>query len=203
MSMIIGLTGPTGAGKTTVSNFFKSMNVAVIDADFVSRSIIETDKSILPKLIDEFGRDIVDENGRLIRKLLASRAFSSKTLTEKLNAIMLPAILSEIENLIYKLSLNGQKLIVLDAPLLFESGANNLCDIVISVVASYDTRMKRILKRDLITVDMAKKRMLVQKDTEFYLNNSDFILDGERDISEILDDAKQLILEIRKKIDCE
>ena len=94
-------------------------------------------------------------------------------------------------------------MIVLDAPLLFESGANNLCDIVISVVASYDTRMKRILKRDLITADMAKKRMLVQKDTEFYLNNSDFILDGERDISELLDDAKQLILEIRKKIDCE
>ncbi len=203
MSMIIGLTGPTGAGKTTVANCFKSMNVAVIDADFVSRSIIDTDKSILQKLIDEFGRDIVDENGRLIRKLLASRAFSSKTLTEKLNAIMLPAILSEIENLIYELSLNGQKLIVLDAPLLFESGANNLCDIVISVVASYDTRMKRILKRDLITADMAKKRMLVQKDTEFYLNNSDFILDGERDISELLDDAKQLILEIRKKIDCE
>lgn len=201
--MIIGLTGPTGAGKTTVANCFKSMNVAVIDADFVSRSIIDTDKSILQKLIDEFGRDIVDENGRLIRKLLASRAFSSKTLTEKLNAIMLPAILSEIENLIYELSLNGQKLIVLDAPLLFESGANNLCDIVISVVASYDTRMKRILKRDLITADMAKKRMLVQKDTEFYLNNSDFILDGERDISELLDDAKQLILEIRKKIDCE
>lgn len=203
MSMIIGLTGPTGAGKTTVANCFKSMNVAVIDADFVSRNIIDTDKSILPKLIDEFGRDIVDENGRLIRKLLASRAFSSKTLTEKLNAIMLPAILSEIEDLIYKLSLNGQKLIVLDAPLLFESGANNLCDVVISVVASYDTRMKRILKRDLITEDMAKKRMLVQKDTEFYLNNSDFILDGERDISELLDDAKQLILEIRKKIDCE
>lgn len=202
-TVIIGLTGQTGAGKSTVSNLFRTMNMPVIDADVVARKVLDEDKSLILRLAEIFGNDIINKDKSLNRGLLASRAFSSKENVEKLNKIMFPAITLKMNKDINDLKNLSCEFIILDAPLLFESKLNELCTTVISVVADYNTRLDRIVTRDKITIELAKKRMSMQKSEEFFKNNSDFILDGGAKLDCFLQEAAQLIYKLRKKFGCE
>lgn len=202
-TIIVGITGQTGAGKTAVASFLKDIGINVIDADVVSREVLSKNKHIIKILKDEFGSDILNIDETVNRKLLAERAFSSKGKTEKLNEIMFPPIVLEIKKIIDDLKQKSTDIIILDAPALFESGSDKFCDIIVSVIALYDTRLKRIMKRDSIKMELAKKRISVQKPESFYRNNSDFILNGEEELEDLLKSSSQLISDIRKEINCE
>lgn len=184
---LIGLTGPTGAGKSYVCEKFKQRGFNIVSADENARSVIDKNKNILPELQKEFGQDII-ENGVLNRKLLAKRAFESKQKTEKLNAIMHPAIM--------ELCINEAKMpCIFDASQLFEAGGEKECYKVISVLAPKETRLNRIMKRDSINKEQALQRMSAQFDDDYFIDNSDYIIynDG-RDIDTQIDNILDTIL---------
>lgn len=173
---VIGLTGQSGAGKTTVSRVFSQNGFAVIDADIISREVTEKGQPCLTELSEAFGSDIVNSDGTLNRKRLGSIVFSDREKLRQLNGIIYPYIIYRIISRIDELSEEGRELILLDAPTLFEANADDLCDLIISVTADESIRMSRIIARDNITPEAAKKRFESQYSEHFFVNHSDFVI---------------------------
>lgn len=174
--LTIGLTGKTGAGKSTVADLLKEKGCYIIDGDVIARQITEKGSEVLPILQKAFGEDILDENGELIRKKLAERAFSSKESTALLNSITHPVIkerslieIKNAENL-------GYKTAIIDAAALLDSDCKDLCEKIIVVTAPDDIRLERILSRDGITKQQALTRIKAQKDDEYYFSHADIII---------------------------
>lgn len=164
----IGLTGPTGAGKGYVSKYLSGLGFHILDSDRYVKKIYENNPALLLHLAEEFGNDIFID-GVLDRKRLAKIAFSSKENTEKLNHIVHPEVIALCEK-------EAKPPAVLDAPQLFEAGAQDKCYKIISVTAPYDVRLRRIMERDSITREQAIERMSAQFSEEYYIKNSDFVI---------------------------
>ena len=174
--LIIGLTGKTGAGKTTVASYLKEKGCYIIDGDVIARQITEKGSEVLPMLQKAFGDDILDEKGELIRKKLAQRAFSSKENTAILNSITHPVIKKRSEDEIAKAESLGYKTALIDAAALLDSDCKDLCKKIIVVTAPEEIRLERILQRDGITKAQAMTRIKAQKDDEYYFNHADIII---------------------------
>lgn len=174
--LVIGLTGKTGAGKTTVASYLKEKGCYIIDGDIIARQTTEKGSDVLPVLQKAFGEDILDENGELIRKRLAERAFSSKENTDLLNSITHPAITQRFKSELAKAETQGYKTAVIDAAALLESSGKDLCQKIIVVHADKETRLDRILKRDGITTEQAITRINAQKDDDYYLSQAHIII---------------------------
>ncbi len=181
--MVIGLTGQTGSGKTSACRKFMENGFAVINADEIARSIMEPDSVCLKEVAECFGSDILNPDMSLNRQHLADIVFNNPNKLEMLNSITYPHITSEILSLIRVNSAQGNKLILLDAPTLFESRADDFCEIIISVIADEKTRMNRIIERDNLTAEQAAARMSSQHSEKFFVDNSDFIIRNNNDIS--------------------
>lgn len=190
--MVVGLTGQTGAGKSTISRIFAENGFSVINADTVSREVVEAGSPCLAEINDFFGDSIIAEDGSLNRKALASIVFSDKTKLETLNTIIYPYITGEILRKIREFSSKGQKLILLDAPTLFESRADDFCEIIISVLADADIRKERIINRDGLTAEQAKKRMDSQLTEEFFESHSDYIIHNNGQLDAVYEISKEL-----------
>lgn len=173
---IIGLTGQTGAGKSTVAKILEENGLFIINADSVAREVVEKGEPTLLKLANSFGDDILNSDGTLNRKLLASRAFSSRENTDLLNSITHPAITERIRLKISQAFENGEKAVVIDAPQLFESGENEMCNIIVTVAAPLEIRLHRIMNRDGVTEDEAALRINAQLSEEYYIKNSDIVI---------------------------
>lgn len=171
---LIGLTGKTGAGKSTVSKILKEHGAFIIDGDAVSREVLKTSPELEERLKKAFGDDIY-EGKTLNRALLAKRAFSSKESTELLNSIFHPVINGYISALAKKAFLKYDTVVV-DAAALIESGFFVRCDMLVTVTAPKEIRLERIMKRDKIDRDAALLRMNAQKSDEFYTENADIII---------------------------
>lgn len=181
----IGLTGPTGAGKGFAGEYLKSSGFNVIDSDKIVKDIYENNSSLVRKLADTFGSEIL-ENGKINRKALARIAFSSEENKNKLNLIVHPFVIEECEK-------RAKGLSVLDAPQLFEAKAQSKCCKIISVIADKETRINRIISRDNITKEQALERINAQYDDDFYISHSDFVIynngeDIENQINNIMEE---------------
>lgn len=192
---VIGLTGPTGAGKSTVAAAFAKLGCAVIDADVLARQAVQ-DPECLAALAGAFGADIVAPDGSLDRRLLAKRAFPSPEKTETLNRITHPAVLKETVRRIAELKKSGAAAVVLDAPLLFESGADSLCDTTVAVTAPPESRLRRIMARDGISEETARERMNAQHPNEYYEQRAAHRFDGCTDYAVLEDGIASLLEEI-------
>ncbi len=176
MSIIIGLTGQTGAGKGTAARLLCDFGMGTIDCDKVARQVVEKGSETLAKLCETFSDKILNADGTLNRSALAERAFSSPQSVRLLNSITHPAIIEKTKLLAAEMSDSGERYIVIDAPTLIESGAAELCDVIIAVVADDDLRLDRIMVRDNIDITAAKRRMSAQPKAEFYTDTADYTL---------------------------
>lgn len=177
-AIIIGLTGQTGAGKTTVAEGLRHFGYQVIKADDIARLVTETGSPTLKDLAAVFGKDILRPDGSLDRALLAERAFSAPENTKLLNGITHPEILRLINKKINGAFFDGYEGVVLDASQLFESGLNERCTLVLSVVAPEEVRKARIMARDGISEEQALQRMGAQLSEEFFRTHSNYVLEN-------------------------
>lgn len=173
---IIGLTGLTGAGKSTVARKLMAYGCYHIDADTVAREVINGDEKVKRKLKERFGDDVIGTNGAVNRPVLAERAFADNLSTNDLNSITHPAVTEKIKKIIDEKKDLGYSGIIIDAIALFESGENELCDFTVAVTAPEDIRLQRIIKRDKITEEKALSRIRAQKNEEFFTKRADFII---------------------------
>lgn len=190
--MIVGLTGQTGAGKSTVSKIFVRKGFELIDADRVSREVVALGKPCLEELFAFFGHTIRNPDGTLNRRMLAKLVFTDQKKLEKLNSICHPYIMEEIQSRIAHYAESGKHLVLLDAPTLFESGASDLCDVIVSVLAEPERRCQRIMERDGLTVEAAHERMNAQHDEDFFISHSDFLLRNNADLAQLSSLAEEI-----------
>ena len=143
MTKMIGLTGPTGAGKSTAAEAFRSLGAEVIDCDRLAGDVL-TFPSCIRQLQQAFGEDIVS-GGCVNRALLAQKAFSGPEETKKLNAITHPAIIEEMRRRMDEYKKEGASAVLIDGALLFESGVYRLFDTTVVVLADRELRLERIM----------------------------------------------------------
>lgn len=174
---IIGITGSSGSGKTTLSKILNEReDVEVIDADKVVRQMSVPGTEYLNAIEKTFGREVILEDGNLNRKLLADKIYSDEFARQNLNNLTFKYVVNEILERISKIKNENIKIVVIDAPLLFESGLEKCCNIVVSLIADEKLKIKRICKRDNIDEETAKKRLNIQHDNDYYINKSDFVI---------------------------
>lgn len=174
--LIIGLTGPTGAGKSTWTAALKDLGCRIIDCDQLAREAVQ-DPECMKNLQQAFGKDLISADG-LNRKELAKRAFQDAAHTKLLNQITHPVIRALLEKKLQSLSKESVPAIIIDAPQLFESGLDSRCDFIAAVLAPKEVRIKRLQKRDGISREEVLSRMSVQYSDDFFRKHSNFILDG-------------------------
>lgn len=190
--MILGITGSSGAGKSTVCEILEEKyNMKIINADKIARELSKKGTRYIADIIEKFGKNIVDENGDLKRKKLAEIIYSDPVKREELNSCTFKYIKEEIEKQIRQTEEN--KDIAIDAPLLFESGLDKICDKVIGVVSKKELQLDRIVARDNVDYDHANMRLDAQQDDEFYRKNCDMIIENNYDIENIERQIKEKV----------
>lgn len=179
--LIIGITGPTGAGKSSVCEFIKNnYNAEIIDADKVVKELQDDKQSSYYLAIREiFGSDVLDNNDFINRKTLAHIAFADINKKDKLNELTKRYVVSDIKERIQILRQTGLDYIIVDAPTLIENGMQSMFNKIIAVIAKKEDRLKRICKRDDISEEYATLRMQAQKGNEFYTKYADFVITNE------------------------
>ena len=181
--LIIGLTGQTGAGKSTVSRMFFDRGATVLNADLIAKETIEGSSQCLTDLALAFSTEMLTPEGTLNRKKLAEICFSDPAKLKQLGDITYPHIIRCIQGKIEEMRARGAELLVLDAPTLYESGLHRQCDRVIAVIADEETRMRRIIQRDSMTDEEARRRIDAQHKDTFYTERADYIIKNDDDVN--------------------
>lgn len=177
MKKTVALTGKTGAGKSTVSDYLRKKGAYIIDGDIIAREVLQTDENLLAELCSKFGEDILNSDKTLNRRALAEKAFSSAEKTELLNSVMHPAINNKIQRKTDE-AFEKYDVVIVDAAAIIESGFADKCDLLVTVHAPEDIRKERIIKRDNMTEKDALIRIKGQKDDNFYLDKADFVINN-------------------------
>ena len=190
--MLIGLTGQTGAGKSEVCAILREYGFDIINADGVARDVTRAGSECLREIVEAFGNSILQPDRSLNRKALGEIVFSDAERLDRLEDIIYPYILRDIKERVEELS-PGSKGIFLDAPTLFESGANKFCNKICSVTAPQDLRMERIIERDNLTPEDAANRMNSQQGDEFYASRSHWVINNDGTKGQLRGDVLRML----------
>ncbi len=193
---IVGLTGMSGAGKTTACKVFSDCNFGVINCDNVARIVVEKGRPALKELEKSFGSDVILPDGNLNRKKIGNLIFSDEKARIKFNGIIYPYISYEMIMSAVKYIESGYKFILLDAPTLFESGTDSFCDIIVSVVTDREKSIERIMKRDNLTHNEAENRLSSQFPPEFYRERSDYCVENKGTVEDLESEIKNIAVKI-------
>lgn len=174
MKKLIGLTGKTGSGKSTVSAYLKERGAFIIDGDIVARQVLIENTKLIEELENKF-HGVLNPDGTLNRKALAAKAFSTPENTALLNSVMHPAINSYIEKEA-NTAFEKYDVVIVDAAAIIESGFADRCDALVVVTAPVEIRLERIMARDSISREDALIRINGQKEDDFYLSRADYVI---------------------------
>jgi dephospho-CoA kinase len=189
MTKVVCLTGGIGSGKTLIANYFKSLGIPVYIADDEAKKLMKKTK-IIQAIEAIFGKTIF-ENDMINKEKLASIVFNNPEKLKALNQVIHPAVKKDFEDWLSKHK--SLPLVVKEVAILFESGSNSFCDIIITVVAPLETRIQRVLERDNTNRENILARINNQWTDEQRISKSDFII---HNIS--VDEAKKEVDEILK-----
>ena len=191
---IIGLTGGIGTGKSTVSRYLSEQNFAIVDADLISRQVVEPGMPLLDELEAAFGSDIINEDGSLNRKGLAAIVFNDVEKRKLMDSIMHKEILAEMRCVMEDFQQQGtHQGIIIDAPLLFEIGLEKWCGQVWLVTADMDLRIERVCARDDAKPEEVEARIRNQMSDDEKKKLSDEILDNSGTLEELHKQISELL----------
>ena len=175
---IYGLTGKTGAGKSTAAALLREKGWYVIDGDVLARQVTQTGSPVLQKLSAVFGADILLPDGSLDRKALVRKVNTRSDGKQQLDSITHPAIDALLRAEVQKAQNAGFTRCVFDAAALLESPSKALCEKIIVVTAPEQIRLQRIRSRDGLSEEDARARMRMQKEDDYYLSQADIIIEN-------------------------
>jgi dephospho-CoA kinase len=179
----IGITGGIGSGKTTVCRIFELLGVPIYYADEASKKLLVTDPEIKRKIVAVFGEEVLDEQQTISRKKVAERVFGNESELKKLNAIMHPAVALHFE--FWLKGHVSQHYVLKEAAIMFESGAYQQMDKIITVSAPEELRITRVLNRDVVTREEIQRRIHAQLSEEERIKRSQYV---------IVNDEQQLVI---------
>ena len=176
---IIGITGNSGSGKSTVSKLIsKNYEAKIIDADKIAKEMTNNNGEYLQAIRQAFGNNVI-KNNELDRKKLADIVFLNRTEKEKLDGLTFEYVVEEIKKELEANQNLDYQYIILDVPLLFESKLDKLCDYTIGVIAPKTEKIKRICKRDKLSKEKALQRLNSQPNDEFFTKNCNTVINNE------------------------
>lgn len=194
---IIGITGSSGSGKSTVTQILeKELKAKSINADEVVKQMQTQSSKYFEKIVELFGKEIIQENGSLNRKRLAQIIFQDKAQKEKLDKLTYTYVVKEIKK---QVNNTQGDYVIIDAPLLIESKLNEICNAVIAVISNKEEQITRICNRDNIEKNDAKLRIEAQKDNEFYKKNADYVVENNGgNYNELMGRIRKLMQELQQ-----
>ncbi len=185
---VIGLTGNIGSGKSTVARRLKKLGAKIVDADRVAREVVRAGTPALKEIVDNFGPEVLNTDGTLDRKKLGEIVFTDPRARASLNQITHPrikeAIFQEIKKHRSKESPHRKEVLVIDVPLLFETGFNHDVDEVWVVKINEDKQVKRLAERDALMPDEIRKRLEAQMPQEEKLKYARRVIDNSGELRE-------------------
>lgn len=185
---IVGITGGIGSGKSVACSVFQHLGIPVYDADSAVHHLYENSPELIEKIKKEISEDVIDKNGKLIRKKLGEIVFNDESKLKKLNAIVHPLVKTDFEKWVSKNK--GYPYLIKEAAILFESGANEGCDKVIVVYSPVELRITRIRERDHKSRADVEQIISKQIDEDELIKKSDFVI--------VNDEKKMMIPQILK-----
>ncbi len=193
--LTIGLTGPTGAGKTTILSILDRMGCVCVDCDALYHRLLQSSPQLRGELTERFGRSILDNQGQVDRGALGGVVFGDPSALESLNAITHRHVVSACLSQMEAARAQGKTALALDAVALIESGLGALCDVTIAVTAPAEVRLRRIMARDRLDQDQARRRMDAQKPLEYYVNHCDHAIenDGTKTTQQLTQEVQALL----------
>lgn len=188
--MNIGLTGGIATGKSTVAKLLTVRGAILIDLDGIAREVVEPGQPSLLRIAERFGQAVLQKDGSLDRKKLGAVVFADPAERKALEAIIHPAIRTVMkERMSYHEGNSPDKLVVVDVPLLYESGLESYFQQIMVVYVPREEQLQRLLERDKLTVEEAQRRIQAQMDIEekkrradVLINNSGSLADTEQQI---------------------
>lgn len=181
--MIVGLTGGIASGKSTVSNYLKTKNYKIFDADLIAKEISQK-KEVEEEIVSNFGVSILDENtNKIDRKKLKKAVFEDEKKLNILNSIIHPKVYSFFENI--KIRNKKEEVIIFDVPLLFESGMDKFCDKIVLVSSDDKIKIARMIKRDMIDEKLAEKIISVQMSDVEKIKKADIVIENNGSLEEL------------------
>ncbi|MEH7331453.1 dephospho-CoA kinase [Neobacillus drentensis] len=190
MSLIIGLTGGIASGKSTVSNMFKEMDITVVDADVEARLAVMKGESAYNQIVEEFGKEILLEDGEIDRPKLGSIIFHQAEKRNQLNQIVHPEVRKRMNSKVEDAKNRKEQVVVLDIPLLFESKQTYLVEKTILVYVDQQTQLNRLIERNNLSIEDAEARIHSQMPLSDKVKLADAVIDNNGSIA---DSKKQLI----------
>ena len=176
--MILGLTGGIASGKSSVADFFVASGALLVSADLLAREVVNPGSPTLLTLVEVFGEDLLTPAGGLNRAALAKRVFADPVARRRLESITHPAIAHLADCRLASLKASPHDLIVYEAPLLFEAGAEKRVDLVLVVVVDPATQLARLQQRDRLSAEEAEQRIHSQWPQADKVQKADFVIDN-------------------------
>ncbi len=193
MTYFLGLTGGIASGKSTADEFFKKKKIPIIDSDLIAHKIMEIGQNGYKAVVDYFGTDILNDDQTINRRKLGGIVFNDKAKLKKLNELTHPLVHQEIKQQMARYRANQEKLVVIDVPLLFESGFESLCNGVLVISITPELQIERLMKRNAFTKKEAIARInnkmpLSEKEKRatYVVANTGTIDDLEKKLSDLL-----------------
>jgi dephospho-CoA kinase len=182
--MIIGLTGGIASGKSTVSALLVNKGARLVDADVIAREVMLPGHEVLAAAAKQFGKEILFPDGTLNRAKLGEIVFQDPVALQTLNNLTHPAIRQEIKDRMYSMEQEESKrLIIVDIPLLFESGLETLFHEIVVVYVPREMQIARLMERNRLSLEEAEARLNAQMDIEQKRNKADYIIDNSGDLA--------------------
>ena len=189
----VGLTGGIGSGKSEVSKFFHKWGSFILDADKEAKKIIDKNEKAQQEIIKEFGSDVINIDNKIDKQKLARVAFQDEFHQLNLNSIIHPYVFKKIDETFDKIKLdNKHKIFVVDAALIYESGADTHMDYVIVVTSLLRYRTERVMSRQNITRDDFMKRVALQWSDGDKEHLADFIIQNNSDLKSLEKESKKI-----------
>ena len=193
----VGLTGGIGSGKSEVSKFFHKWGSFIFDADKEAKNIIDKNETAQQEIIKEFGSDVINIDNKIDKQKLARVAFQDEFHQLNLNSIIHPYVFKKIDETFDKIKLdNKHKIFVVDAALIYESGADTHMDYVIVVTSLLRYRTERVMSRQNITRDDFMKRVALQWSDEDKEHLADFIIQNNSDLKNLEKESKNIFVSL-------